>query len=103
MTGDPKDDSKKVKRKFTRFKPDPGTVALVDTEKLDGDFRPEITALVYEEAFKGCGLVALMTPKMCVGDKVRVRVGEVGPQVAVVRWRMSLDVGVLKLGLEYID
>ncbi|MBI3555072.1 MAG: hypothetical protein HY074_02260 [Deltaproteobacteria bacterium] len=94
------------KRKHTRFRPEPTTIAWIDSTGDGGvntKFRPDLVGLVYEEALKGCGLVLLTPDRMRVGDVVTVKVGEMDPVAAEVRWRKVLDFRVLQVGLQYVD
>ncbi len=91
------------KRKHTRFRPEPTTVAWVDSSGEGGKFAPDLAGLVYEEALKGCGLIVLSADRLLVGDIVVVKVGELAPVAAEVRWRKVLEFCVLQVGLLYVD
>lgn len=92
------------KRQSIRFEPDPGTIAWIDFEsKSKEPFSPSIPALVSEESHRGCGLVALMTPKLKVGSICKVKVGHSGALKAEVRWRVELDSQTVRLGVMYLE
>jgi len=97
----------KVRRKHTRFSPDPGTYAKIDLDSSAADFRPHMMALVSEEAYGGCGLVVVdpqtFGPHLKPHDQIKVQVGNLDPMRAEVRWRIDVDAKVIKLGLKYIE
>jgi hypothetical protein len=93
---------KPIKRKHTRFKPDPDTFAFIDV-KTGREFKPQLSALVTEESFKGCSMVLLATESLQVESRCRVQVGKLGPMWAEVRWRQELDPQVIKIGLMYLE
>lgn len=97
------DTKKKIKRNSIRYKPDEGTYALIDPNPEGPTFDPTIPALVFSEAHKGCGIVVLSTPKLLVGDIVRIQVGALPVFRAEVRWREQVEAQILKLGLLFLD
>jgi len=97
------------KRRHMRFQPDQIEIALIqfaDGEADDFFFEPEAAGLVLEEAYGGCGLVALSStsPEPLDADMpCLVKIGTLGPMKARVRWVKRLDDDVCKLGIEYLD
>jgi len=95
---------KKNRRNSIRFKPDEGTYALIDPQPdFSAEFDPTVPALVFSESHKGCGLVILLTPKLLVGEIIRVQVGNLPIFRAEVRWRDQIDSQVVKIGLMFLD
>ncbi|MCM2279581.1 MAG: hypothetical protein NDJ89_16020 [Oligoflexia bacterium] len=90
------------KRKHIRFKPDPGTIAWVDST-TEGSFTRELPALVRQESAKGAGLVLLDAPHLQVGQACRIQIGNLEPLRAAIRWNKVLEPGVWTLGLEYLE
>lgn len=94
----------KTKRKYIRFQVDPNTTAGIcplEKAKEGHAFIPEFTALVYTEAYGGCGLVVLHHPSIEEGRRLMVKCGELAPIAATVRWVNKLDEDVLRIGLEF--
>ncbi|MCM2321962.1 MAG: hypothetical protein NDJ90_01735 [Oligoflexia bacterium] len=92
----------KEKRKAIRFKPDPGTIAWLDST-TSGEFHHEIPALVREEASKGAGFVVLDAPHLQTGHNCRAQVGKMEPRLVAIRWTRSLEQGVAVIGVEFLD
>ena len=90
-------------RKSIRYKPDEGAIALIDLGPKKSAFKPTITALVLNEAAKGCGLVTLARPQLIEGKQVRVKVGALEPLLAEIRWRTDPDPELCKLGLVFLE
>jgi hypothetical protein len=93
------------KRSAIRFTPDLGTIAqleLLNLKKVQ-NFGTEITALVLEESYRGCGLALPLSEALQVGDKVKVRIGAGAPLLAEVRWRTELDSQIMRIGLMYLE
>jgi hypothetical protein len=93
----------KNKRSGVRFFSDPGTFALIDIKPKKKDFNPEFRALVVTESFKGCSLVIVNALLFVKGDKVKIKVGDLSPLVAEIRWSVELDDGIQKLGLMFLE
>lgn len=91
------------RRKHTRFKPDPGTIARIDVNITGSEFKPTIPALIFSEAYGGCGLVVTGAQELRVGDLCRVQVGSLHPMAAEIVWRTPLDEDVVKIGLKFLE
>ena len=70
---------------------------------MKGEFRPELHALLQEEAAKGCCLVTRDEGALKVGDVCLVKVGRLDAIKAQVRWRKEIDAGTFKIGLMYLE
>jgi hypothetical protein len=92
-----------VVRRHIRFRPGADCVASIDLVADRQVFTPSILALVVDEAYSGCGLVALAGDGLKEGDLCRVQVGPLPPIKAQVRWRRPLDSRVVRLALMYLD
>lgn len=88
------------KRKHLRYKPELGTVAMISSA-LHGAFKAEFSALILDEAFQGCHLVMPLTESFKVGSVFRVKLPELNPMEAEVRWRTLLDDRVMRLGIMF--
>lgn len=105
MSGQNRDE----KRHHMRFKPEDVEIALIQFTDADPEvatFEPHTAGLVIDEAYGGCGLVALGhgTPEgVHDGARCNVKVGKIGPVKAEVRWVRKLDEDVSKLGIEYLN
>ena len=93
-------------RKTLRFSPEEGMIAMIDpaasTDK--SHFQAVLPALIVDEALEGCGLVVLKRQhSMNEGDQCLVKVAELDPLLAEVRWIRELDEDVEKIGLMYLE
>ncbi len=93
----------RVVRRHIRFKPGLACYASIDPVPDRKAFSPSIVALVLDEAYSGCGLVALSSAPLKAGDVCRVQVGTLAPIRAEVRWRRQLDPDVMRFSLRYLD
>lgn len=94
----------KDKRRAIRFEPDPGTIAWIDTRdsKSRSAFSAQEPALIMEESEKGCGLAMKECNTLKVGGTCRVKVGNMNPVRAEIRWITHIDSQVIRVGLMYI-
>jgi len=92
-------------RQHLRFPPDEGIIAWVDpcADVATTGFKPTFAALVTDEGLAGCGLVALSKDKVTVDAILRVQVKNLAPLVSQVRWVRELGLGVVKLGVEFLE
>jgi len=92
-------------RRSLRFPPDEGEVAWIDPSVHDDkrDFKPVAAALVTDEALNGCGLITLGRDWLREGVQCMVRVGDLAPLAAEVRWVKGLGDGVLKIGVVFLE
>jgi hypothetical protein len=96
-------------RQYLRFPPQEWEIALIQCSDAATDethFQPEIAGLVNEESRGGCGLVVLdrqIENQLAVGDRCQVKIGKLGIVLAEVKWIQSIDDGVSRVGLEFID
>ncbi len=88
-----------IKRANLRYKPQSTVHALIDADFATAEFSPTISALIFDESFGGCGLVILDTPKLQVGDRCRIQIGNLPVTRAEVRWRRELAEDVIKIGV----
>ena len=92
------------RRRSVRFKPDAENhIARIDVQNLEGQFAPQITALVVDESYDGCGLVFQNQKGFEIGEVCRLQVGQIGPFQAEVRWKQKLDEQLLKVGFRYLE
>ncbi len=102
-------DQHKEQRRYLRFPPDEWEVALIQCsdEMVDEDkFKPEIAGLVMEESRAGCGVVVLdrqLADRIESGDRCLVKVARLGVVLAQVRWIKTLEDGISRMGLNYIE
>jgi hypothetical protein len=98
-----KSQKKLYARKSVRFNPAPGTAAQVCYGPTSKKFTPDHVALVLSEAYRGCSIVLALAPELAVGDKVRVKLGELAPLLAEVCWVILLDEKIQKVGFKYLE
>jgi hypothetical protein len=97
---------KTSKRVQTRFLPDPGSYALLDSTHSEKGtaFTPDVTGLLANESFGGCSLVVIGSKQLKKGLICRIKLGYlVNPLLVEVRWRKELAEGISRVGLKYID
>lgn len=91
------------RRRWTRFHPDVMTEGSVDIRAKKGKYSPTHRALVLDEAFKGCGLVVVGPFPLTVGDTLWVKVGQMDPMEAEIRWMEKLEDRIFKLGIFFLE
>lgn len=94
---------KRKDRRWTRYLNDHTSVVQLDIKNRSIKFTPTHNALLINEAFKGCGVVVNASDEFTVGEILKVKVGELEPLEAEIRWIEKLDNQVYKLGLFYLD
>jgi hypothetical protein len=94
-----------VKRNSFRYAPKLDTIAWVDYKMESAEFNPLVAALIFSESYRGCGLVVLDTKEthLEVGSTCRVKIGDLTPMEAEIRWREQLHPDVVKLGIMFND
>jgi len=88
-----------TQQRFTRFKPDPLTVAYIDL-KTTGSFSPSIVALVINESYMGCALI-LTSDLPLKKLSIRIKVGELGILKASIIWVKNLEENIHKVGIKF--
>ncbi len=94
---------KQRKRQSIRFSSDPGTIAYVLTDADGLKRKKAASALVVEESFKGCSLVALKDEAWKTGQRLLVKVGSLSPMMAEVRWVKKYAGKFFHLGLLFLE
>ena len=96
-------DSRKAARPF-RFPADPLDLALIAIDGLPEAFRPDLGALILDEApLSGCGLVLLDHPGLEVGAVCVVKVGRMDPLPAKIVWKKEIESKLVRVGLQYLE
>ncbi len=96
--------SQPAKRVNVRFEPDPESYVLIDTNGEAHGFQASLTGLMYNESYRGCALIILKDQVLNVDSICLVKPANLqNPIRAVVRWREDFDIGVSKVGLQYLD
>jgi hypothetical protein len=92
-------------RRSLRFPPDEGAVAWIDPSVHEDKhaFKPTVAALVIDEALNGCGLITLAQDWLREGAECMVRVGQLAPLRAEIRWVKDLNDDVLKIGVVFLE
>jgi hypothetical protein len=98
----------KQKRRHLRFRPGPTTMALLNFSKggqatWGRRFEGEHVGLVESESIVGCGVVLISDHPPAPETKLWIRVGEIDPLPAVIRWVKEIAESVYQLGIEYSD
>ncbi len=93
------------KRASVRFEPDPGSYVMIDADHAEpGSFQPKITGLMFNESYTGCAVFILSDQKLPKDVTCLVRPAQLqNPLKAVVRWREDFDIGVSKVGFQYLE
>lgn len=95
-----KDSTKSSHRRFLRFKPDPGTYAMVQLG-TSGAFRPGLLALVVEEAYGGASLVVVSETPIKEKSNIRTQIGKLHPMTAEVCWVKKLAKDIYHFGIKF--
>lgn len=88
-------------RKHIRFSPDPGALAMIDPQGTKDAFEGKVVGLIVEESYAGVGVVLVNNKDLIVGTKFVIKVGDLDPLEAEVRWRRELDENTCRLGIQY--
>jgi hypothetical protein len=101
-------------RKHIRFYPDPMEIALVDTnEQHFHQFKKaapmmvtQYIALIENESYSGASLVFIIKDEnpdfIQIGTNWIVKIGELEPMQAEVKWNQKIDDVIVKVGITYI-
>lgn len=94
-----------IKRSRVRFRPDPLDLAFIDSRPGEhGGFQPDTVAVIVDEHPRGgCGLVIVENGRLARGNMCRVQVGRLAPLLAQIVWRRTIDDGVVRIGLRYLE
>jgi len=96
--------SQPAKRVSVRFEPDSESYVLIDTDYKLNHFSAKLTGLMYNESYRGCALIILKDQFLEIDSECWVRPANLqNPIRAIVRWREDFDIGVSKIGLQYLD
>ena len=90
-------------RKKLRFAPDPSMHAEIDFDTKQETFRCEMPALIFNESYSGCCVVAMKEKRFKVGSKFRIKVGLLAPLYGEIRWVNMLDNDFIKMGVEFLE
>lgn len=94
--------AKAVKRAPIRFKPDPLTVAYIDSTN-SRDFNPQHVGLVINESYAGCAILFASDKELKKGDKIRIKVGQLKEMKATVVWSKNFEENIYKLGIQFLE
>ncbi|MGE4131135.1 MAG: hypothetical protein AB7F86_05820 [Bdellovibrionales bacterium] len=103
-----KTSKKKIKapinrRRFLRFLPDEGSLAVVDIRsRPDGPFRGDFSALVLEDSHGGCSFVCINAHKLKKGQSLSISIGGQFPLRGEIRWLRHPDSGLVVVGIQYL-
>lgn len=90
-------------RRKVRFTADPFHHAAIDLNPQLDEFNPEIVALICNESYNGCCVVALRKQQLQKGARVRIKIGDLAPMMGEIKWVLDLDVEVVKMGIELLE
>lgn len=92
-------------RRHIRFGPEPAEFALLAHKDVyEEPFEPDAVALISNMApMGGCCLLIRADYPVRVGDRCVIRLGELRPLVAVLRWRRPLDEEYERFGFQFIE
>ncbi len=91
------------RRKFTRFAPDPGAIALICTDGNGKKITPPLPCLIVEEAYGGVGLVAMAHPMIRKNAVLEFQVGKLPKMKGEVRWVRLLENKIAYFGVNYLE
>jgi len=87
-----------------RFSPDPLDHALISFEAVTGAFRPELVALIHDEApMNGCALVTRDHPRLVAEALCVVKVGRMDPVAAQIVWKKEIQPRLVQIGVQYLE
>lgn len=92
-----------LKRRSTRFSPDPLNTAQLQFYPQSDLFQPDHVALIVNESYTGACLVLQTKKKLKPEMKVIVKTGKLAPMAAEVIWIRQLDVDLFKIGIDYFE
>ena len=92
----------KQKRNFIRFDAEKNTVGLLSFNDSIKSFNPKYIGLVFNEAYKGCGMIMLYSDEIKKNMNCIVQCGNLNPVEGRVAWVCRLDSNTLKVGIEYL-
>ncbi|MDH4262783.1 MAG: hypothetical protein OEV78_07055 [Spirochaetia bacterium] len=102
-------------RKHIRFYPEPMEIALIDTNteryhkfnKTTPDMITDYIALIENESHTGASLVLIIKDEnpdfIKTGTNWIVKIGELAPMRAEVKWNQRIDDVIVKVGVTFID
>lgn len=97
------------KRRYMRFEPGEVVVArvqFIDAAPDDRFFKADVAGPVLDESYEGCALVVLkqgIPEAHDEGMPCLVKLNNLGPIAAELRWVRPLDDEVVKIGVHYLD
>ncbi len=89
-------------RLFTRFRPDPLTVAFLSLGN-SSTFEPELVAVVINEAYAGCSLLLNSDETFKKDQKVQIKVGQLAVMKGKIVWFKNLEESIYKIGIKFND
>ena len=94
--------NEKIKRRNVRFESSPGSLGWIcfGTTLLH-EFTPSLPCLVIEESLGGCGIILHWDGKLNVGDRLIIKVDQLEPVKAEIRFINSILKHVFHIGLLY--
>lgn len=92
------------KRKYLRYPSSPLDVGHVHLNLQQEEFAPDYVGLIIEQsAIGGCCLAILNPDQLKEKQKCRVKLGELPPILAEVRWLRPLDTGINLIGFQFLE
>lgn len=108
-------DSVEQRRNYIRFNPEDLDIAIASLNQKDfqhydsmtHDFSGNMVGLILDQSFKGASIAVVNKEKsdsfMPVGYKCILKVGQLAPLPAEVKWREVVSGDLLKLGFEFLQ
>ena len=91
------------KRKNVRFKTDPSQAAQIDLTLDPSNFRCDVAALIYNESYRGCCLIAIKHEKLKIGTRCRIQLGPLAPIGAELKWTEEIDPEIIRMGFYFYE
>ena len=92
-----------MKRKGIRFSPDLAAFAYIDVDMKTKNFKPEFTALLIEESYRGAYIVMKADEQFVPDFEFKIKPGNLGIMAAKIRWVKKHSSKVTEIGIEYLE
>ncbi len=89
-------------RQFTRFRPDPLSVAYLSLGN-SSPFEPELVAVVINEAYAGCSILINSDETIKKDQKIQIKVGQLAVMKGKIVWIKNLEESIYKIGVKFND
>ncbi len=92
----------KAKRSYIRYEAEKNTIGMIGFQEATKDFLPQHIGLVFNEGYRGCGMIMLYSSEIVTNHLCIVQCGVLHPIKSRVAWITRLDTNTIKVGFEYL-